>query len=136
MAGVTAVITLACIRAARHCLDMRSYAPQVPHAPEKDRRCANRGLMPEDTTTLVLVHSPHRCFWWRRRFRLIPPPSGVANLISPRMLLLLSGRLLVVLTFASALLLLSRVSLLLALLLLSGTTKIPLPNRLHASSPQ
>ena len=49
---------------------------------------ANRGLMPEDTTPLALVHSAHRRSW-RRRFRLIPPSPGLINATSPRMLLLL-----------------------------------------------
>ena len=35
MAGGPSMMTLMCMRAARHLLDMRPYAPQVPHAPEK-----------------------------------------------------------------------------------------------------
>ena len=35
MAGGTAVMTLAYVRAARHCLDTWPYAQQVPHVPAK-----------------------------------------------------------------------------------------------------
>ena len=90
MAGATTVMTVACIQALRHCLDMWPYTPQVTHVPTKALGALqNRCLMPEGITPLALVCAPYRRSWWRRRFRLIAPSSSVPNPTSPPMLPLL-----------------------------------------------